>query len=507
MQATGRRAGVRRLAVAAIATGALVLGLAPATTPASAASFSGGARAVSVTSTSMTVAPSTSWAPGRYRILASTNRADLSLSRLKRATASRSTTQEVVTLSGLRYTTAPYYYRVKAKRGKRVTYSSIRSVYLRPPTPSLRVVTSNVSGLALIWSGPAATRYVVIQADDPTMTEGRRAISLPAQLREYTPLGLEPGRQYWFAVQAYNSTTPSLLSPVVTAVPTSAGLDIRAMTYNVMRAKRDGTVVSGNLVAPWSTRKHLVASLIRSEDPDVIALQEASDWSSGSKGDPRQVDSLREALGSSTYALARTEVPPTEAHYFRTGRYILYKSSVFRAVGEGGAWDLGEPFVAYQILEHLQTGTRILALSVHLESGISHTLDIRRQAQTKLLLEKVRTYLAGRPMPVLYMGDYNSHERSKHVIDGPGTVLRPAHMVDSDEVAPVTVNRTLNSANQFLRVAPRYSAHVDHIYVPPGVGVRRFEVVASLTGGRYVGNIPSDHNPVVADLVVPYPSS
>jgi hypothetical protein len=43
--------------------------------------------------------------------------------------------------------------------------------------------------------------------------------------------------------------------------------------------------------------------------------------------------------------------------------------------------------------------------------------------------------------------------------------------------------------------------------VPPGVGVRRFEVVASLTSGRYVGVIPSDHNPVAADLVLPYPAS
>lgn len=498
----------RRWVVSALAAVALVLGLAPATVPASAASFAGGARTVSVTSSSLTVAPATSWGAGKFRILASTNRADLRIGRLKKAKASARTTQSVVTLSGLRYTTAPYYYRVQAKRGRTVTYSAIRKVYLRPPTPSLRVVNGDATGLALIWSGASASRYVVIQAEDPTMTEGRRAISLDPRLREYTPLDLIPGQQYWFQVQAYNGATASLPSAVATAVPTSAGVTVRAMSYNLLRAQKDGQIESGNKVAPWSQRKLAAAALIRKSNPDILAVQEASDWAGAVKG-PRMVDDLRSTLGSSTWALARTEVPPSEDFYFRTGRYILYKSSVFSAVGEGGHWDLGNArWAAYQILQHRSTGATFLVLSVHLEYGTySRAKDVLRQQQTRVLLGKVRTYLANRPMPVLYLGDFNSHEKSSNVFDGPGTVLRPAHMTDSDEVAPVTVNRTLNSSNKYARLAPRSSAHVDHVYVPPGVGVRRFEVVASLTSGRYVGVIPSDHNPVAADLVLPYPVS
>jgi endonuclease/exonuclease/phosphatase family metal-dependent hydrolase len=508
MQVMGRPVTGRRWVVSALAIAALVLGLAPTTLPASAASFTGGTRTVSVTSSSVTVAPSTSWGSGSFRILASTKRADMKLSRLKKAKASARTTQSVVTLSGLTYTTAPYYYRVQAKRGSKVSYSKVRTVYLRPPTPSLRVVTSETTGLALVWSGPAASRYVVISAEDPTMVEGRRAVSLDRRLREYTPLDLVPGQQYWFQVQAYNGPTASLPSAVATATATAAGVTVRTMSYNLLRANKDGQVESGNKVAPWSQRKLAAAALIRRTNPDILTVQEASDWAGAVKG-PRMVDDLRSTLGTSTWSLARTEIPPSEAFYFRTGRYILYKTAVFSAVGEGGHWNLGNSrFAAYQILQHRSTGAKVLVLSIHLEYGtFSRAKDVLRQQQTKVLLDKVRSYLANRPMPVLYLGDFNSHEGRTNVFDGPGTVMRPAHMTDSDEVAPVTVNRTLNSANKYARLAPRASAHVDHIYVPPGVGVRRFEVVAALSSGRFVGVIPSDHNPVSADLVLPYPAS
>jgi endonuclease/exonuclease/phosphatase family metal-dependent hydrolase len=505
MQVMGRRVTSRRWIVSTVAAAALALGLVPSTQSASAAGFSGGTRTVQVTSSSITVAPTTAWASGSYRILASTRRSDLKLSRLKKAKKSSRTTQSVLTLAGLRYTMAPYYYRVQAKRGSSYAYSKVRTVYLRPPTPGLRVINSATSGLALVWSGASATRYVVIQAEDPTMVDGRRAVSLDPRLRQYTPLDLVPGRQYWFQVQAYNGPTASLPSAAVSAVPASAGVDVRAMTYNVLRVKKDGSYSSGNRIAPWSQRKAGVVALIRRADPDILALQEASDWVGPVKG-PRMADDLRSTLGSSTWSLARTEVPPWELSYFRTGRYILYKTSVFSAVGEGGHWNLGNlRFAAYQILQHRSTGARVLVLSVHLEFGnYSRAKDALRQQQTKVLLDKVRSYLANRPMPVLYLGDFNSHEYRSNIFDGPGRVFRPAFINDSDEVAPVAINRSLNSSNKYARVAPRTGAHVDHIYVPPGVGVRRFEVVAALSGGRYVGVIPSDHNPVTTDVVLPY---
>ena len=111
------------------------------------------------------------------------------------------------------------------------------------------------------------------------------------------------------------------------------------MTYNLLRIQRDGQVVEGSRIAPWSSRKYAEAALIKKENPDILTVQEGSDWVGRVKG-PRQVDDLVDVLGSS-YRLAYTETPPNQPHYLRTGRYIIYKPSVFRAVGDGGHWDVG----------------------------------------------------------------------------------------------------------------------------------------------------------------------
>ena len=44
---------------------------------------------------------------------------------------------------------------------------------------------------------------------------------------------------------------------------------------------------------------------------------------------------------------------------------------------------------------------------------------------------------------------------------------------------------------------------MDHLYVSPGVGVSTWGQVLDLDGGKFRGTIPSDHNPVYADLVLP----
>ena len=43
---------------------------------------------------------------------------------------------------------------------------------------------------------------------------------------------------------------------------------------------------------------------------------------------------------------------------------------------------------------------------------------------------------------------------------------------------------------------------VDHIYAEPGVGIRAWSQVLQLADGMFRGVIPSDHNPVLADLTI-----
>ena len=458
-------------------------------------------RVAAIGGTSFTVTAARSAYAKKYRLSVATTRAALAVARIRTARSTATATSPRLTVKGLPYTTAPYYYRVQAINGTKLRYSDIGTTYLRPATPTgLRAVGDARHGLALVWGGRAAPRYVVTQATDAALTANVRTYSILSQARTFTPYDLTRGTRYYFRVRAYSGTVASAPSAVVSAVAPASGHNVRVMTYNLMHSSRDGEKVGTETVAPWSQRRQGVVALVRKANPDVLGLQEANDWVGAVKG-PRMVDDLRDRLG--TYSLASTEVTPGQRGWFRTARYLLYRTSTYRAVGAGGNWTLDTGrFAAYQVLQHRTTGARFLAVSVHLEAGSGRAVDLRRQAQTERLLSLVKSFQSHTNVPVIYVGDFNSHERN--VVDGPGVAFRAAGHVDADEVAQTLGNRRYNSANRYLRTAPASGLHIDHVYVPPGVAVRGWQVVLNLTGGRFVGPIPSDHNPVAADVVLPY---
>jgi endonuclease/exonuclease/phosphatase family metal-dependent hydrolase len=304
-------------------------------------------------------------------------------------------------------------------------------------------------------------------------------------------------------------TLTALLSLALPALPDHAAaatstLRVKVMTYNLLEATRDGTrAPSGLTIAPWSHRRDAMVPLIRDAAPDVIAVQEGASWVAGVKG-PRQVDDLVKALGG-TYALARTEIPPTEPHYFRTGRYIVYKTSAYRPVGQGGHWDVGdESWTAYQVLENRATGDRFLFVATHLLVGRGRTYDQRREAETQALIKKARSYAAGWHVPVVYAGDFNSHGGPNVSLDGPRVAMHAARIRDAYDIAASRYRARYDSANLYQRRPPAYRENVDHLYVPRGISVRSWGELLHLSNGKFAGTIPSDHNPVVATLVIHY---
>jgi endonuclease/exonuclease/phosphatase family metal-dependent hydrolase len=457
-------------------------------------------RLAASSTSSFTVTAARSRYAKQYRIFTSTTKSSLALVKINGVRRSATTTQPRATISGLPYTTAPYYYRLQAINGGKVRYSDVYVAYLRPDAPTgLRVSSRAKAGLSLAWGGRAAGRYVITQATNPSLTAGVRRYSVTSLSRTFTPYDLRRGTRYWFQVRGYSGSIGSGASNVVSAVAPSAGLNVRVMTYNLLHdtpeGRRDG-------VAPWSQRRPGALALINKANPDVLGVQEASGWVGAVKG-PRVVDDLRNRLGAGKYTLAHTEITPGKPGWMRTARYILYRTSAYRAAASGGHWTLAKGrYAAYQLLQSRSTGARFLAVSVHLEPGGGRTVDMRRKAQTERLLSLVRSYRARYDVPVVYMGDFNSHQGN--VVDGPGITFRAAGHVDADEVAQVRVNRKYNSANQYKRTPATGGYDVDHVYVPAGVAVRRWEIVMNLSRGRFVGAIPSDHNPIAADVVLPY---
>jgi endonuclease/exonuclease/phosphatase family metal-dependent hydrolase len=499
--------GVRRAAVAVgLAAVLMSTGLTPlaasGTTDTARPEAPTGIQIVQVSPNSFTVVAHRSAHAQYYRLYASTVRSDLFTANIERARHSGLTEVPRLTLSGLKYVAAPYFYRLVAINGSRMKFSpNIGEVGLQPARPSGLTVTANHVRSFLSWTAASATGYQVQRATNAAMTSHVRTETVYGNTPQYTPFGLRNGRTYYFRIRALNLFTPSPWStaePMTTHVDT---FDVRVMTYNVLEATNDGRTEGGSVVAPWSTRKVAIAQTIEAAHPDVIGVQEAASFVGHNR--KRQIDSLKNEL--SGYGLANTELRPGEPGWHRTGDYILFRKATFSRVGDGGHWALGNRrWAAWQVLRNRATGAQLLFVNAHLLVSPGGAADAARQRETERLIAKAHGKAIRRGIPVVYVGDFNSDEFRRHVYNAPAMVMRDNGIADAYQAAGERVRGDYNTANGYQRRPPRDGAHIDYVFAPPGVGVRRWTLEMRLSHGRFVGTIPSDHNALVADLSIPY---
>jgi endonuclease/exonuclease/phosphatase family metal-dependent hydrolase len=463
-----------------------------------------GVRVVHVSPRSFTVTSLRSSNARRYRVYASTKKRDLSVDVISSDRMSADSKTPKITLKGLRYQTAPYFYRVEAINGSRRRFSTtIGSVGLRPAMPTVLAATSSAAGTYLTWRSGVATGFTVQQATDPGMTQGLRSYPIDGQETQFTPYGLVNGTTYYFRIRAMNAGTPSSYSNTVQAVAMSDEQPVRVMSYNILEACNDGRKEGGATVAPWSERGPAIAKLIDQADPDVVGIQEAASWVGKVKG-PRQIDSLTSILDGA-YKLADTEIPPSQPHFVRTGVYILYKTATYKAIGSGGHWNLGNTrWAAYQMLQNRATGARFLFVSAHLLHAAGVGADARRAAETKNLLSDAGRVAGSAGVPAVYVGDFNSDQYLRHSYNGPAITMRAAHVADAFDVAQTRTRAQYNTAENYKRTPPKNGARIDYVFAAPGVAVRSWGLVMDLAHRKFVGTIPSDHNPLVSNLLVPY---
>jgi endonuclease/exonuclease/phosphatase family metal-dependent hydrolase len=278
--------------------------------------------------------------------------------------------------------------------------------------------------------------------------------------------------------------------------------NVRVMTYNVIEARNDGLSEGGNVIAPWSQRKPAIIKLIHDSHPDVIGLQEAATFVGS--GNVRQADSIKNALTG--WGLATTEVKPYSAPgWKRTGDYILFNKATYAAVGTGGHWELGDSrWAVWQVLKNRATGAKFLFVNAHLRVQQGPTNDLKRQHETQQMLSDSHGMASRLGIPVVYLGDFNSDQYARHAFNAPLIVMNKANIVDAYQVAAKRVRGRYNTANKYMTRPPHNYAHIDYIFAPPGIGVRSWIDVLELKHGKFVGTIPSDHNPVVSDLTIPY---
>lgn len=259
----------------------------------------------------------------------------------------------------------------------------------------------------------------------------------------------------------------------------AAAQDLRVMSFNIRYATaNDGPDA-------WPNRRAQLVELIRREAPDVIGMQEALYLQ---LGEIRAQLPVYGGIGvGRDDGVLSGEFSP-----------ILYRTDRFDIVNSGTFWFSDTPEVpgstswgntitricTWAWLREIATGRRFFIYNVHLD----HLSQPSRERSVALLLEWIASR-SDTTVPVIVTGDFNAGE------DNPAVRAMLARFVDT--------YRVLHPADSIVGTFHAFrgdssGAKIDYVFVEPATVVRRAAILRDRENGRY----PSDHFPVVAELLL-----
>lgn len=416
-----------------------------------------------------------------------------------------------------------YYFQVKAikreaKRADRASLSKYSSKIAvktsKKGQPELMPVqfkaTPATNSMYLSWRtrGPGV-RYLVRYSTSPSgkVVRWKKAVFDAAG---GTLAGLKAKTKYYFRVRVIDHAGKPLskYSKTWTGKTRTTSPPINVLSYNVNKVS--------NTSRPWESRRDAVAATILAQSPDVVALQEASPLTViGADGSSMtQYDDLVQRLGSK-YQLATRKGS--------SGTKLAYNTSLLSVVDAGATrlTTLGSAtrYAVWAVFKDNRDGRRFFVLNTHLEPG-SHAVDGYNQArgkQAEEILQLIATHSGG--LPVLLAGDFNSARTAKPA-NVPYVAFTGAGFVDpmdngaaswaAGQKAPAEnlLDPEYNSFNGYETKARRTSfpagTYIDYILTDRRIRVAQFRTVVDLDRkGRFVGTIPSDHNAIVATILLP----
>ncbi|GLE04806.1 hypothetical protein PINS_up013785 [Pythium insidiosum] len=272
---------------------------------------------------------------------------------------------------------------------------------------------------------------------------------------------------------------------------------LRLMTFNL----RYGSAWDGD--NSWQHRRMHVANLINRFHPVVMATQE---------GEEPQLAELQALLpGYERFGKPRKPGSEHTQIFYDTSVVELLEGDTFWLsetphVPESWSWDTSLVRIATWCRFRLRsTGQQLVVVNTHLD----HQGAVAQFEGSRTIWKVLRSVLEqhGHP-PLFLMGDFNVNRGSrvyeyltKHD-DGP-------RFSDAWFAAQHRIGRVDNTYHEWI--GPAYDAttpaaeplsgheHIDWIFARPALPVTVAQVVTESLNGRF----PSDHYPIVADVIVP----
>ena len=262
------------------------------------------------------------------------------------------------------------------------------------------------------------------------------------------------------------------------------GASFRAMTYNIrLDLASDGD--NG-----WPRRREMVAALIRHEAPDLLGMQEVL---LGQKRDLEQALPEYAMVGvARDDGREKGEFSPIA---FRRVRFTLVDSGTIwlseTPTTPSKGWDAAYPRIAtWALLRDQSTGQTLRVLNTHFD----HVGVVARH-QSSALLSLWLSQGEWARLPTILMGDFNSAPDGsayRLLTGSPSLRLRDARLISRTPAfgPPGTFNA--------FKIDSNPAAPIDHIFLSDRFSVEGYSVVTQHWGGR----LPSDHYPVVAELIL-----
>ncbi len=264
-----------------------------------------------------------------------------------------------------------------------------------------------------------------------------------------------------------------------TTVPENAVIhEIVVMSYNVY--------IKGTGKKSPENRSEGVIANIRSEMPDVFGLQEADEaWMNRIKNGMPEYTAVGRGRGKNE---TDGEYSPV---FFKTDRYDLVDSGTFwfSETPEKPSLTWGSLFrriSTWVVLRDKESGFEFAVFNSHWD----HISVSSRNNSAKLLVEKANEYAPG--LPVVLIGDFNCEADTvayKSIVD--------AGFVDSMYVAEETMD--IGTYHGYTKNSTEGVMPIDHILFLDDYG---FAVSYRVITDKYNGIYPSDHLPIVSNIIL-----
>lgn len=277
----------------------------------------------------------------------------------------------------------------------------------------------------------------------------------------------------------YNKLKPINFGDIlIDGIPEKADDALRIMSFNLR--------YNDDKAGKVRDRSKIVCAILRQYAPDSFGTQEATgQW----------MNTLTETLGDMYDSVA---VPRDTQGYKSERNAVFYLKDKYNLIDSGTIWLSETPEVpntkiegvgchriaTWAVLENKATGYTYTHISTHLE----HIIDEAKLIQVDVLISKIAEL--EKDGKVICTGDFNSEPTSE-------VYSKMTAILDDTRVSAVNSDGG-TTFHDYGKFTENFEGAIDYIYVPEGTKVYTYKIIRNTVKNMY----PSDHYPIVADIVI-----